>query len=83
MLQVYICVGSSCHIKGSYQIINKFQDIIKHERLEDKVELKASFCLGHCTQGVSVKVGDKFIDGITVSNAENKFEENIMALLEP
>ncbi|MBZ4645169.1 MAG: hypothetical protein PWR27_524 [Petroclostridium sp.] len=81
MLQVYICVGSSCHLKGSYHIIKTFQDLIKKNRLEGKVELKASFCLGRCTKGVSVKVGDEFIEDITVSNVEQKFKECIMGRL--
>ncbi|MDK2801496.1 MAG: hypothetical protein PWQ70_3115 [Clostridiales bacterium] len=78
MLQVYICVGSSCHLKGSYHIIKTFQNLIKKHDLEEKIELKASFCLGHCTEGVSVKVEDEFIEGITVSNAEEKFKEFII-----
>ena len=82
MLEVYICVGSSCHLKGSYQIIKIFQELIKKNRLENRVELKASFCLGRCTTGVSAKVGDTFVDGLTVSNAAEKFNEYILRRLQ-
>ncbi len=82
MLQIYICVGSSCHLKGSYQIIKVFEELIKEYKLEDKAELKASFCLGRCTKGVSVKVGDEFLEGLTVSNAREMFEEHIVRRLE-
>lgn len=78
MLNVYICVGSSCHLKGSYQIMKKFQELIKEKNLENKVELKASFCLGNCTNGVSIKVGEEIIGNITPENAEKKFEEYIL-----
>ena len=78
MLSVYICVGSSCHIKGSYQIIKAFQNYVEKYELEDKVVLKASFCLGHCTKGVSVKVEDDFIENINALNAEEKFVEHIL-----
>lgn len=81
MLQIYICVGSSCHMKGSYYIINTFQELIKQNALEGKVDIKASFCLGNCTRGVSVKVGDSFIENLTVSNAEEKFHEYIKSVL--
>lgn len=77
MVQVSICVGSSCHLKGSYQIIRIFQELIKKNGLENKVELKASFCLGRCTKGVSVKVNEEFVDELTMSNAEAKFEKHI------
>jgi NADH:ubiquinone oxidoreductase subunit E len=58
-----------------------FEELIKLYHLEDKVELKASFCLGHCTKGVSVKVEDEFIENITVSNVKEKFEEFIVRRL--
>ena len=82
MLEVYICVGSSCHLRGSYLIIKTFQELIKKNRLEDKVELKASFCLGYCTQGVSVKIGEELIGGFTPSNAEEKFKEYVLDRLD-
>ncbi len=81
MLQVYICVGSSCHIKGSYQIIKSFEELIKFNHVEDQVELKASFCLGHCTKGVSVKVEEEFIEDLNVSNVKEKFEKYILRRL--
>ncbi|MCX7773255.1 MAG: NAD(P)H-dependent oxidoreductase subunit E [Clostridia bacterium] len=78
MIEVSICVGSSCHLKGSYQIIQIFQELIRQNKLEDRVELKASFCLDRCTQGVAVKIDDTFIDDLTISNASVKFEEYIL-----
>ena len=81
MLQVFICVGSSCHLKGSYQIIKIFEELIKSNKLEDKVELKASFCLGHCTKGVSVKIENEFLEGLTISNIKEMFEQHIVRRL--
>jgi len=81
-LDVYICVGSSCHLKGSYYILKSFQELIKKYKLEDRVELKASFCLGNCTEGVSVKVQDDMIGGVTPDNAEQKFKEVILERLQ-
>lgn len=78
LLDVYVCVGSSCHLRGSYNIIKNLQELIEKNGLEDKVELKASFCLGHCTKGVSVKVGDEFIEDITAANVEEKFRDYIL-----
>ena len=81
MLQIFICVGSSCHLKGSYQIIKMFEELIKLYHLEGQVELKASFCLGHCTKGVSAKVEEEFIENLTVSNVKERFEEYIVRRL--
>ena len=81
MLQVYICVGSSCHLKGSYQVIKSFEELIKINHLEDHVELKASFCLGHCLKGVSVKVEEEFMEELTLTNVKECFEKYIIRRL--
>lgn len=59
-----------------------FQDLIRKNCLENKVELKASFCLGRCTKGVTVKVGDEFLEDVTPSNVEQKFEDCIVRRLQ-
>ena len=53
-----VCVGSSCHLKGSYDVIEQLQAIVKKYDVEDLVELQASFCLGNCDKGVTVKSED-------------------------
>lgn len=53
---VKICVGSSCHLKGSYDVIEAFKSLLSKYEVEDKVELQASFCLGNCARGVSVQM---------------------------
>ncbi len=78
MLQITICVGSSCHLKGSYQVIKTFEALIKTYKLENKVKLKASFCLGHCTKGISVKIADELLDEVTISNSKEIFEQHVV-----
>lgn len=41
MLKLSVCIGSSCHLKGSYEIVQKFQKLIADNSLEDRIELKA------------------------------------------
>ena len=42
MVEVSVCVGSSCHMKGSYQVIKTFTELIKQNHFENIVTLKAS-----------------------------------------
>ena len=35
-MEVYVCIGSSCHLKGSYDIINVFKQQIAQQHLEDR-----------------------------------------------
>jgi len=60
LLELSVCIGSACHIKGSYNVIQSFQQLIEEYSLHDKIELKATFCLRQCqNKGVAVAVGDK------------------------
>ena len=78
MIDLSVCVGSACHIKGSYNIINTFQQIIEEYDLSDKVELKAIFCLGHCTTGVSVKIDDSEVYSVSGATARKFFETEVL-----
>ena len=61
MITVTVCVGSSCHIKGAREMINQFNDFLTKEGLEDKVELKGSFCMERCGEGINWMVGDEIL----------------------
>lgn len=78
-MDIYICVGSSCHLKGSYNIIKKIEQLIVQHGVKDKVVLKASFCLGHCTKGVVAKIDDKLIiEGLSEQNVEEMFKKHVL-----
>jgi len=77
MKTVSVCVGSSCHLKGSYDIIRVFERLIKESNLTDEVELKAEFCCNNCRNPVSVKLQD-VIYSIDKENAESFFKEKIL-----
>ncbi|HAX74049.1 MAG TPA: hypothetical protein DCY20_11040 [Firmicutes bacterium] len=81
MKTVEICVGSSCHLKGSYEVIQQFQQLIKDKNLEEKLELRAAFCLGHCTKAVSVRLPDQQIIGVSPKSLHQQFEQQIMPML--
>ena len=59
-MKVTVCIGSSCHIKGSRQVVEKLQQLIAENKLEDKVDLGGTFCLGNCQKGVCVTVDEAF-----------------------
>lgn len=77
-MTVSICIGSSCHLKGSREIIQKLQALIKERHLEDKVELSGSFCTGNCTKGVCVTI-DKELYTVTPETAETFFQQEILS----
>lgn len=78
-MNIYVCVGSSCHIKGSYHIINLMKEAIAENHLEDKINLSAAFCLGRCTDGVSVKINDDVICGVSKENFSDFFKHQVLS----
>ena len=73
-MKVIICIGSSCHLKGSRQVVEKLQALVKENHLEDKVELGGTFCVN----GVNVTVdGEKH--SVSPDTTEEFFQKEILA----
>lgn len=82
MLFVQICVGSSCHIKGSQTIVELFQKAMSEHGVENDIVLSGSFCIGKCNRvGVTIQVNDDIHVGITPENFKEFFNEHILGAL--
>ena len=78
MLKITVCIGSSCHIKGSRQVVEQLQHLIAENDLGEKVELGGTFCMGKCQQGVCVTVDDSF-HSVTPESVGEFFANEILA----
>lgn len=77
-MKITVCIGSSCHIKGSRQVVERLQKLIAENNLDKKVELGGTFCMGQCQQGVCVTVDDVF-HSVTPETADAFFKKEILA----
>ena len=77
-MKVTVCIGSSCHIKGSRQVVEQLQHLIADNNIKEKVELGGTFCMGKCQQGVCVTVDDQF-HSVSPETVEQFFETEIKA----
>ena len=78
MLKLTVCIGSSCHIKGSRHVVETLQKLIAQHGVGDQVELCGTFCMGKCQQGVCVTVNDEF-HSVTPENVGDFFANEILA----
>ena len=78
-MKVTVCIGSSCHLKGSRQIVEALQHKIAEHDLGDKVELGGTFCMGKCQEGVCVTVDDKFYS-VSPDKVTEFFETEVLPL---
>lgn len=77
-MKVTVCIGSSCHIKGSRQVVEGLQYMLEEAGLNDKVELGGTFCMGKCQLGVCVTIDDKLYS-VTPETVRDFFENEIKA----
>ena len=76
---IQICVGSSCHLKGSPEIVEFLQKAVNDYNLEDDVTLAGSFCIGKCNRvGVTIQIDDEVCTGVTKENIKELFEEKVL-----
>ena len=76
---IQVCVGSSCHLKGSPEIVELFQKAVADYHLEDEITLAGSFCIGKCNRvGVTVQFDDNIVTGVTKENFKEIFSENVL-----
>ena len=79
-MKITVCIGSSCHIKGSRQVVEQLQYLIAQNGLKDKIELSGKFCMNRCQEGVSVTVDGEFYS-VSPETAETFFKETILKKL--
>lgn len=77
-MKVTVCIGSSCHLKGSRQVVEQLQALVAEHQLGDKVELGGTFCMGKCQQGVCVTVDNAFFS-VSPDTVKEFFEQEILA----
>ena len=80
-MNLTVCIGSSCHLKGSKTVAQLFEKLIDENGLRDKVNFYATFCMGNCQNGISVSLDDK-VYSVTPETARQFFEQEVLARAE-
>lgn len=80
---IQICVGSSCHLKGSPEVVELLNKAVEEHHLENEITLTGSFCIGKCNRtGVTVQVDDEIHVGVTRENFREFFNDKVLSLIE-
>lgn len=77
MMKLVVCIGSSCHLKGSRQVVEQLQYLIKQHNLQDKMELSGTFCLGRCQDGIGSTLDGEF-HSLTPENVTDFFMTHVL-----
>ena len=82
MTTVMVCIGSACHRRGSYQVTQRLKDLARERGLQDEIKVAPAFCLGNCGGGISVKVNDKLLSGVSMENVDDIFAREVLPTLD-
>ncbi|NMB94013.1 (2Fe-2S) ferredoxin domain-containing protein [Flexilinea flocculi] len=74
---IVVCIGSSCHLKGAQRVVEKLQQLVLENHLEEKVILNGSFCMGNCTKGVCVQIGETTYS-VSPESVETFFQNEVL-----
>lgn len=80
MVNVKICIGSACHLKGSREIIEQLQALVKEHGVSNKVELNGAFCIENCVNGVCVTIDDT-VFSLSPETTREFFETEVLGRL--
>ena len=79
-MKITVCIGSSCHIKGSRQVVEQLKTLVHDNQLDDQVELTGTFCMNRCQEGVCVTVDDTF-HSVSPDSVEAFFTASVLSKL--
>lgn len=79
--KVTVCVGSSCHVRGSRAVLKRFAEIIKAENLDNEVALLGSFCMEQCGECTNWKFNDENISSTTLEEAEKTLRNKLAEVI--
>ncbi len=80
---ITVCVGSSCHVRGSHEILQRYSVIIAEHHLKDQVSLRGSFCMERCAEGVNMDIDGEPLSAHSLADAERIFRDKVLARLRP
>ncbi len=76
-MKVQVCIGSSCHKRGSYQVMKRLRELVEERGLGERVTVASAFCLGHCEDGVTIAVDESIVTDVGLGNVDELFEQFI------
>lgn len=77
---IKVCIGSSCHLKGSREIIKTLEELIRKHNVEEQITLSGSFCMGQCQNGVCVKI-DGELFSLSPAATDSFFQDEVLGRL--
>ncbi|MDC7233881.1 MAG: [FeFe] hydrogenase, group A [Spirochaetales bacterium] len=76
-VEINVCVGTSCFLRGSQEILSGMTSKIEQEDWKDRIDLKATFCSENCAHGPTVTVGEKKMTQTSLESVVKEVESQL------
>ena len=80
-MRITVCLGDSCHLKGTRRVAEQLQQLIAESGLKDEIDLDGAFCTGRCRTGVSVTLDGEYYS-LSPETTEDFFREQVLPRLQ-
>jgi NADH-quinone oxidoreductase subunit G len=78
-LEVKVCMGTSCYLKGSQTLLHRLAKHVAENELQAEVQPKATFCFEACDTGPTVEIGGEVLHHCGFSQAVDALERALEA----
>ena len=79
-MRITVCLGDSCHLKGTRRVAETLQKLIAENSLKDEIDLTGTFCMGKCRTGVSVMLDEAYYS-LSPETTEDFFRTEVLPRL--
>jgi len=91
-VEVCVCVGTNCYLKGSQDLLsklvnyvadNKLEDVIGFEGQKETVDVNATFCFEKCEKGPVVRINNELITHADFEKVKKAMFKELHRILDP
>jgi NADH-quinone oxidoreductase subunit G len=82
-IPVSVCIGTSCHLRGSQKLLKALMHHVDDQDLGEQVEIQATFCMEACDRGPTVRVAGHVLNRASLDGVKELIEKARKGELEP
>jgi NADH-quinone oxidoreductase subunit G len=78
-VEVKVCVGTNCYLKGSQDVLHQVLEYVKENGIEERVDVRATFCIEECGKAPNAMVGEDVISACSFEAIKDALDKALKA----
>lgn len=76
IIEIVVCMGSSCYSRGNNQTLNVIREYLLENGFDNQVIFKGELCSGNCKSGPNLRIGNSIYNNIDSVSITTILEEH-------